>query len=82
MKKESNVCVTFRTWESFSVAISTAMRFFRNASRSTSNTNFLSILSQTISLSFSVLRGRAQKDVFEAGMFEKKIVLKDDLQSF
>ena len=40
------------------------MRFFRNAARSSSKANFLSILSQTISLAFSVFRGRARKDVF------------------
>ena len=48
----------------FSVVVSVALRFFRNAANK-SKTNF--------SLACSVLRGRALIDVFEAAMFEEKM---------
>ena len=41
LKKRKNIRVTFRTWSRFSVVTSVAMRFFRNAARSTSKTSFL-----------------------------------------
>ena len=72
-KRKKNVCVTFRSWSRFSVVASVAMRFFRNAARSTSKTSFLrAYIGQAICLACSVFRGRAQKDVFEAAMLERK----------
>ena len=61
--------------ESFSVVTSVAMRFFRNAARSTSKNELLESIRQTMSLACSVLRGRAQKDVLVAAILcscEKK----------
>ena len=47
------------------------MRFFRNAARSTSKW-----ASRENTWLWSVFRGRAQKDVFEAAMFEQKKIKK------
>ena len=41
LKRETDVCVTLRTWSRFSVVISAAMRFFRNTAKGTSKTSFL-----------------------------------------
>ena len=40
-EKKKHITVTFRPWSRFSVVTSVAMRFFRNAARSTSKTSFL-----------------------------------------
>ena len=37
IEKETNISLTLRTWSWFSVVISVAMRFFRNATRSSSH---------------------------------------------
>ena len=37
IEKETNMSLTLRTWSWFSVVISVAMRFFRNATRGASN---------------------------------------------
>ena len=37
IEKETNISLTLRTWSWFSVVISVAMRFFKNATRSASN---------------------------------------------
>ena len=76
------MCVTFRTWSRFSVVTSVAMRFFRNAARSTSKTSFLRAHVKQSVWRGSVLRGRAQNDVFEAAMFQQKETFKKMMAEF
>ena len=64
-------CVTFKTCSRFSVVTSVAMRaFLQERSEKYFQNKLLESKRQTISLACSVLKGRAQKDVFEATMFE------------
>ena len=75
IEKETNFSLTLRTWSWFSIiVISVAMRFFRNATRSAFNKNeLLESIRQIFSFACLVLKGRAQKDVFAAAMFEEKM---------
>ena len=52
------------------------MRFFRNAARENFQMSSTEHTSHAFSLLWSVFRGRAQKDVFEAAMFEQKKIYK------
>ena len=56
----------------FSVVVSVALRFFRNATNKSKT---------SLSLASSVLKGRALIDVFRGGDVRGKNVLKDDVQS-
>ena len=74
-KRRNKLLSYLKNLESFLVVTSVAMRFFRNAARSTSKNELLESIRQTISLACSVLRGRAQKDVLVAAILcscEKK----------
>ena len=56
------------------------MRFFRNAARKNFQSASREHTSHAFSLLWLVFRGRAQKDVFEAAMFEQKKHVKDDFR--
>ena len=51
----------------FSVEVTLIMRFFKNAARNNSKTNFLRAFVKPSGLARLVLRGRAQKDVLHGG---------------
>ena len=82
IEKETNISLTLRTWRWFSVVISVAMRFFRNATRGASNKKQAS-WKHTSNNQFWVLgleRARPKRCLRDGDVWRKN-VLKDDVQS-
>ena len=76
LQEKTNICVTFRTWSNFFSRNQCLHAFLQERSQKYFQNELLESIRQTISLACSVLRGRAQKDVFVAAITcssEKKV---------